>query len=358
MWSLASKFGCFKSISFGKLRWQENGILPWRFVSSLVAVMDFPANLDQYGSTTWVEMVEMFHCYEHDFPRQFPHIPGRFQRLWEIQGYTPLLFRDKPSWSPKKSGHLFLGQGWHWNVWKENNHSRLQLSKVSTPLLWGHTVFVCCTFTGIRNPPSQKWVEKMVVQDVSWKWLGLVKHNELFLQIFCFTNTVYDVWYWIIMNHQHVGKRLSIVQQRFPILLRYQRVDPYVFSGQPKKSTTNNSPDTHRISFFKKNGDPFKVQNEGGFFYMDFFWFHRSCENVTWRRVEWRLENCKDDVRWVSQGLGLHGWYEPIVCIWANYNDVSRRVVTLNGGLIRELPQNPLNSGLGIILICQDVWYI
>ena len=28
--------------------------------------------------------------------------------------------------------------------------------------------------------------------------------------------------------------------------------------------------------------------------------------------------------------------------------------VTLNGGLIRELPQNPLNSGLGIILICPD----
>ncbi len=28
--------------------------------------------------------------------------------------------------------------------------------------------------------------------------------------------------------------------------------------------------------------------------------------------------------------------------------------VTLNGGLIRELPQNPPNSGLGIILICPD----
>ena len=28
--------------------------------------------------------------------------------------------------------------------------------------------------------------------------------------------------------------------------------------------------------------------------------------------------------------------------------------VTLNGGLIRELPQNPLNSGLGIILIYPD----
>ena len=30
--------------------------------------------------------------------------------------------------------------------------------------------------------------------------------------------------------------------------------------------------------------------------------------------------------------------------------------VTLNGGLIRELPQNPLNSGLGIILICPE-WF-
>ena len=28
--------------------------------------------------------------------------------------------------------------------------------------------------------------------------------------------------------------------------------------------------------------------------------------------------------------------------------------VTLNGCLIRELPQNPLNSGLGIIVICPD----
>ncbi len=32
--------------------------------------------------------------------------------------------------------------------------------------------------------------------------------------------------------------------------------------------------------------------------------------------------------------------------------------VTLNGGLIRELPQNPLNSGLGIILICPDVCFL
>ncbi len=32
--------------------------------------------------------------------------------------------------------------------------------------------------------------------------------------------------------------------------------------------------------------------------------------------------------------------------------------VTLNGGLIRELPQNPLNSGLGIILICPDLFVV
>ena len=30
--------------------------------------------------------------------------------------------------------------------------------------------------------------------------------------------------------------------------------------------------------------------------------------------------------------------------------------VTLNGGLVRELPQNPLNSGLGIIVICPDMY--
>ena len=28
--------------------------------------------------------------------------------------------------------------------------------------------------------------------------------------------------------------------------------------------------------------------------------------------------------------------------------------VTLNGGLVRESPPNPLNSGLGIIVICPD----
>ena len=32
--------------------------------------------------------------------------------------------------------------------------------------------------------------------------------------------------------------------------------------------------------------------------------------------------------------------------------------LTPNGGLIRELPKNPLNSGLGIILICPDIYNI
>ena len=30
--------------------------------------------------------------------------------------------------------------------------------------------------------------------------------------------------------------------------------------------------------------------------------------------------------------------------------------VTPNGGLVRESSHNPLNSGLGIIVICPDVW--
>ena len=58
-------------------------------------------------------------------------------------------------------------------------------------------------------------------------------------------------------------------------------------------------------------------------------------------------------------GMILNGIGKPLDCdsyrdliVWANYNDVARRVVTLNGGLVRESSHNPLNSGLGIILIC------
>ena len=32
--------------------------------------------------------------------------------------------------------------------------------------------------------------------------------------------------------------------------------------------------------------------------------------------------------------------------------------VTPNGGLVREYPPNPLNSGLGIIVICPDIYML
>ena len=43
--------------------------------------------------------------------------------------------------------------------------------------------------------------------------------------------------------------------------------------------------------------------------------------------------------------------------IWANYNDQTAEV-TPNGGLLRESPQNALNSGLGIIVICPDLYIL
>ena len=42
---------------------------------------------------------------------------------------------------------------------------------------------------------------------------------------------------------------------------------------------------------------------------------------------------------------------------WSGQIITTSAEVTLNGGLIRELPQNPLNSGLGIILICPEWWF-
>ena len=44
---------------------------------------------------------------------------------------------------------------------------------------------------------------------------------------------------------------------------------------------------------------------------------------------------------------GVHGSGQIIATF-------SRRLVTPNGGLVRESPQNPLNSGLGIMVICPD----
>ena len=41
--------------------------------------------------------------------------------------------------------------------------------------------------------------------------------------------------------------------------------------------------------------------------------------------------------------------------IWSGQIIATSAEVTLNCGLVRESPQNLLNSGLGIILICPDV---
>ena len=43
------------------------------------------------------------------------------------------------------------------------------------------------------------------------------------------------------------------------------------------------------------------------------------------------------------------------IYIWANYNDQTAEV-TLNGGLVRESPPSPLNSGLRVIVICPDIY--
>ena len=43
---------------------------------------------------------------------------------------------------------------------------------------------------------------------------------------------------------------------------------------------------------------------------------------------------------------------------WSGQIITTSAEVTLNGGLIRELPQNPLNSGLGIILICPEMMFL
>ena len=50
-----------------------------------------------------------------------------------------------------------------------------------------------------------------------------------------------------------------------------------------------------------------------------------------------------EDWSWMSQEVIVTG---QIIATSAE--------VTPNGGFVRESPQNPLNSGLGIIVICPD----
>ena len=57
--------------------------------------------------------------------------------------------------------------------------------------------------------------------------------------------------------------------------------------------------------------------------------------------------------KWITNRAGQQVAILSAIPLWGNFLTTSADV-TLNGGLIRELPQNPLNSGLGNILICPD----
>ena len=52
--------------------------------------------------------------------------------------------------------------------------------------------------------------------------------------------------------------------------------------------------------------------------------------------------------------LGKGSHQSAGLCHWSGQIITTSAEVTLNGGLVREFPQNPLNSGLGIILISLD----
>ena len=73
----------------------------------------------------------------------------------------------------------------------------------------------------------------------------------------------------------------------------------------------------------------------------------------TTKNPKWRCKFSKGNPRKFQGNLG-----EGEI-LWISGQIITTSAeVTLNGGLIRELPQNPLNSGLGIILICPVLWTI
>ena len=100
------------------------------------------------------------------------------------------------------------------------------------------------------------------------------------------------IWYWIIVNQEHVGKRLSIVKQRFPfyprqfwtskpiqlLLRRYQRVDPYFF-----RATQKNTPQTtpqklpvyqqRGLQTFRKQIYPFCKSSKWRWVFLHAFWY-------------------------------------------------------------------------------------
>ncbi len=84
-----------------------------------------------------------------------------------------------------------------------------------------------------------------------------------------------------------------------------------------------------------------------------------ASEGWRWSHKGWVLR--------VYLGFGNGGWAGEVgghLFFWANYNDQTNRRLGIppNGGFVGESPQNDLNSGLGIIVICpglflgEDVW--
>ena len=85
------------------------------------------------------------------------------------------------------------------------------------------------------------------------------------------------------------------------------------------------------------------------------FWFG---VNWSWWWFTWNFSCIKGStfgISWKIPRMGIE-----IVSNWRfhSFGEIitTSAEVTLNGGLVRASPQNPLNSGRGIILICPDSW--
>ena len=77
-------------------------------------------------------------------------------------------------------------------------------------------------------------------------------------------------------------------------------------------------------------------------------------------RSRWKC--WKASLMWPSKCPTEAKTNEKMVGSWRFWSKLSGQIittsaeVTLNGGLVRESLQYPLNSGLGIILICPELW--
>ena len=94
-------------------------------------------------------------------------------------------------------------------------------------------------------------------------------------------------------------------------------------------------------------------------------------EMLTIHQLEWISSRWGEDFLWLwkfgmqEKNVALDSWCRKsgeaveyhaytYMYYWANYSDLSQGTQMV--GFVRESPQNPLNSGLGIIVICPDVY--